>query len=352
MSCVESPILTTHKKRKNMDALHCSADALHSLLRLLAAKGLKTRQLPRFALPADALFNSRARIPLSALLELLNWARQTLDQPELALDFGLTLALSDPDQEFDLVRYCNGQLPRPVALSAFDLILHGSGEDKLTLELAWNPLSGISSALRPVATELALAWLHQRWLPVIAGRQEHLGIELNQPLPVTDASPWLPETISVTGHSRLTFPRSWASQNTENHRMPDIRCDAAVPSLLITHKAANIFRAALNEAPPLEELATRLALSERTCKRRLQECGTHYQKLLGELRLIQASYWLQRYQHSVTEVAVLLGYSSVANFSKAFKKWCGYSPSQVRHGVPAIRNSTEASRLAMPAAEH
>ncbi|WP_430459966.1 helix-turn-helix transcriptional regulator [Thalassolituus sp. LLYu03] len=331
-----------------MDALHCSADALHSLLRLLAAKGLKTRQLPRFELPADALFNSRARIPLSALLDLLNWARQTLNQPDLALDFGMTLALTPQDQEFSLVRFSNGQLEKPAALAAFDLLLHGSGEDELTLELAWNPLSGISSGLRPVATELALSWLHQRWLPVLAGRHDQLSIELHAPMTVGCMAPWLPEKVVVSGHTRLVFPRHWAELPAESHRMPDIRCDAAAPSLLITHKAANIFRAELNEAPPLDELAKRLGLSERTCKRRLQECGTHYQKLLGELRLIQASYWLQQYQHNVTEVAVLLGYSSVANFSKAFKKWCGYSPSQVRHGVPAMRNSTGPIRLALP----
>ena len=116
-------------------------------------------------------------------------------------------------------------------------------------------------------------------------------------------------------------------------------------SQLITHKAANLLRNELSNTPPLEQLAGRLGLSERTCKRRLQDCGTHYQKLIGELRLIQASYWLQTRRFNVTAVAAELGYSSVANFSKAFKKWCGYSPSQVRHGVPAIRQQENSQRL-------
>ena len=75
-----------------------------------------------------------------------------------------------------------------------------------------------------------------------------------------------------------------------------------------------------------------LGLTERTCKRRLQEAGTHYQQLLADLRLIQASFWLSRRMCNVSQAAERLGYSSVANFSKAFKKWSGYSPTHAKQG--------------------
>ena len=91
-------------------------------------------------------------------------------------------------------------------------------------------------------------------------------------------------------------------------------------------------RSNLSNPPSLIELAERLNLSERTCKRRLQEAGTHYQQLLADLRLVQASFWLSRRMYNVSQVAERLGYSSVANFSKAFKKWSGFSPTHAKQG--------------------
>jgi AraC-like DNA-binding protein len=104
------------------------------------------------------------------------------------------------------------------------------------------------------------------------------------------------------------------------------------PSHLIAQKASNILRSNLSNPPSLIELAERLSLSERTCKRRLQEAGTHYQQLLADLRLVQASFWLSRRMYNVSQVAERLGYSSVANFSKAFKKWSGFSPTHAKQG--------------------
>lgn len=338
-----------------MDALHCSAESLHVLLRLLASQGLKNRQLPKAELPADVLLNSRARIPLATLLNLLLWAREQLNCPHLTLDFGMALALHDADQDFSLNRYCNHSFTeKPTALLAFDLHLRNDADcdSNRILELRWRGMSGLSPDLRGVATQLALAWLHQRWLPQLSARHEQLTLCLPAPPELNSIAPWLPVNILTPApFTALKFPQSLLEQTSTLRRMPTIRSDCDNNQcLLISHKAANLLRAELDDAPPLDELARRLNLSERTCKRRLQDCGTHYQKLLGELRLLQASYWLQSRQHNVTAVASLLGYSSVANFSKAFKKWCGYSPSQVRHGVPAIRRQElTALRSTIPA---
>lgn len=57
-----------------MGPLNCTADSLHILLRLLASNGIKTKQLPPMDLPADALFNSRSRVAISQILNLLDWA--------------------------------------------------------------------------------------------------------------------------------------------------------------------------------------------------------------------------------------------------------------------------------------
>ena len=85
-----------------MDASYCTAETLHTLLRLMASRGLKTQQLPRLDLPADALFNRRSRIPLLTMLNLLHWAEQQIGNDTLSLDFGMLLAVNDTDSSFGL----------------------------------------------------------------------------------------------------------------------------------------------------------------------------------------------------------------------------------------------------------
>jgi len=330
-----------------MDATYSTADNLHVLLRLLAARGLKTQHLPELNLPANALFNRRAKIPLLTLLNLVHWADQQLGDESLSLDFGMSLAITataEYDQDFPLTAWADGLHELPMPLQAFQLSLRACDENNMMLELTWRQLP---EELRSTASNIAMSWLHQRWLPVIAARHNQLTIFLPA-LPRTEnLAAWIPAQLQYpTAKTAVRFPRSWLAEEYTLRRMPSVNSErSSAQSQLITLKATNLLRATLSNTPALEVLASQLGLSERTCKRRLQDCATHYQKLIGELRLIQASYWLQTRRFNVTAVAEELGYSSVANFSKAFKKWCGYSPSQVRHGVPAMCQQENSQRM-------
>ncbi len=327
-----------------MDASYCTAETLHTLLRLMASRGLKTQQLPRLDLPADALFNRRSRIPLLTMLNLLHWAEQQIGNDTLSLDFGMLLAVNDTDSSFPLAAWCHGEEDVPAPLAAFHVHLRPADDQTMMLELHWR---GLPEQLQKPAWNLALSWMHQRWLPIIAARHNALSVYSSHQPQAANSCAWLPLNLRPAANGTvLRFPRSWLNEDYNQRRMPVVSSDVSTnASQLVTQKAANLLRSTLNNPPPLEKLAHHLGLSERTCKRRLQDCGTHYQKLIGELRLIQASYWLQTRRFNVTAVASELGYSSVANFSKAFKKWCGYSPSQVRHGVPAMRQHEHTQRL-------
>uniref|UniRef100_UPI00260D01D3 helix-turn-helix domain-containing protein n=1 Tax=uncultured Alcanivorax sp. TaxID=191215 RepID=UPI00260D01D3 len=51
-----------------------------------------------------------------------------------------------------------------------------------------------------------------------------------------------------------------------------------------------------------------------------------------EERYRQAQRLLEKPDLSISEVAYTLGYSDVANFSKAFKRWSGVTPKRYRDG--------------------
>ena len=82
--------------------------------------------------------------------------------------------------------------------------------------------------------------------------------------------------------------------------------------------------------PGLDEVAGRLHVSTRTLKRRLLEEGTSFMTLLNEKRTRDARDLLTRTSLSVQEIAERLGYQNPANFSRAFTKRAGQTPSEYR----------------------
>jgi AraC-like DNA-binding protein len=82
--------------------------------------------------------------------------------------------------------------------------------------------------------------------------------------------------------------------------------------------------------PSLEQIADSLKMSSRTLRRHLTEKNTTYQKLLNQARLEVAEEHLKNKGETVQQVAELCGFSDAQNFSQAFKRWTGKTPSEFR----------------------
>jgi AraC-like DNA-binding protein len=80
------------------------------------------------------------------------------------------------------------------------------------------------------------------------------------------------------------------------------------------------------------EIARRLGLSQRTLARRLNEEGLTFSALLAGLRHDLADRYLADGDTSISQIAWLLGYQEVSAFSKAYKRWSGKAPREVRSG--------------------
>ncbi|WP_148861163.1 AraC family transcriptional regulator [Marinobacter fonticola] len=83
--------------------------------------------------------------------------------------------------------------------------------------------------------------------------------------------------------------------------------------------------------PKLGRAAGTLFVSERTLKRRLQEENASFQMLVDEVRLERAQDLLVNTHMGLSQIADALGYADAANFTRAFKRWTGTSPSAHRH---------------------
>lgn len=79
-----------------------------------------------------------------------------------------------------------------------------------------------------------------------------------------------------------------------------------------------------------DEVATALAMSPRSLRRQLKREQTNYKSLLDQERRQAAVQLLQASGMKLDELAVHLGYTDTASFSRAFRRWEGCSPGQFR----------------------
>lgn len=82
--------------------------------------------------------------------------------------------------------------------------------------------------------------------------------------------------------------------------------------------------------PGVEELAARLRITSRTLRRKLHAEGTSYASILASVRKSLAIEYLRTTRMKTDEIAEALGFSDVANFRHAFRKWTDRSPSDYR----------------------
>ena len=79
----------------------------------------------------------------------------------------------------------------------------------------------------------------------------------------------------------------------------------------------------------IDDVAKQLSFSVRTLNRRLADEGTTYRSVLEKYKLERSLHLLSQSDHSITEIAYQLGFSDISTFSRAFKRWTGFSPSNI-----------------------
>ena len=82
-------------------------------------------------------------------------------------------------------------------------------------------------------------------------------------------------------------------------------------------------------------VAQTLNVSTSTLKRRLHEEGTTFRDLRESILREHAMLRILDRSMSISQIASDLGYSDLTNFSHAFKRWTGHSPSDFRNGQGA-----------------
>ena len=143
-----------------------------------------------------------------------------------------------------------------------------------------------------------------------------------------------PRTTEVffnRSYSGVVFPSALLTRSLENsadspESSPDVRCGESL-SKRIVNLLDSMDRSLI---PNLEEMAALAGISGRTLQRRLAEEGTTYSDVVEKWRFRTALDLLSDSRSSIKDIALRLGYSDVANFSRAFSRWSRTTPGRYR----------------------
>lgn len=83
----------------------------------------------------------------------------------------------------------------------------------------------------------------------------------------------------------------------------------------------------------IASVARRMGITVRGLRRQLKECDVAYDEFLLTVRQNVAKHYLESPDYDLTTIALMLGYSELSAFSRAFKRWHGQNPSAYRRLV-------------------
>ena len=100
----------------------------------------------------------------------------------------------------------------------------------------------------------------------------------------------------------------------------------------VTERTLSLLRKLEGQYPQMPQTAKMLNLSPRTYRRRLDSEKQSYQALLDKVRAEHATRYLQNTRLPLSTIAYLIGFNDASNFRRAYLKWTGRSPLEVRGG--------------------
>lgn len=139
--------------------------------------------------------------------------------------------------------------------------------------------------------------------------------------------------------NRVLIARHWLDTPMSAHNPVSARhvlalCREQMPAERSTSEivavVGNLLRLQLADSPRLVDIAAELHLAERTLRRHLQTAGTSWQELHDRVRRDVAETMLGKPGARVAEVGVAIGFQDAREFRRAFKRWTGKAPSEVR----------------------
>lgn len=185
-----------------------------------------------------------------------------------------------------------------------------------------NELLGVSYLIDGVRAFAGRSWTPDLVRSTCTGPSEAAALEKVFSAPVKYGEPV----------SAVEFDMALLSATGRRKTDPRFEAEPAIPpdSVYREDVAALAAIALLEGHPKIDWIASKLAMSRRSLQRALECEGCSFSTVLEGLLKDRAIILLAETTRSLTDIALQLGYSDTAHFSRAFRRWTGLAPSRFR----------------------
>ncbi|PLW68719.1 AraC family transcriptional regulator [Pseudohalioglobus lutimaris] len=196
--------------------------------------------------------------------------------------------------------------------------------------------------LRLFLVERALATIQANTEEMFGEAMQPLRLTLDYPRPEHVASYREKFNCPIQFSQELTqlyYPQEWEHRLLETYDPEAVEILGTLRASLHNKLSSEVdvveevrlaLRRKSGEFPSLERIAEGLAMSSRTLHRKLGQRDVRYQDLLDDERRRIAEDLLLNTGMNIQQIAVQCGFSDAQNFSQAFRRWRGKSPSEFR----------------------
>lgn len=335
-----------------MEGLTVGAGLPRGLVRLAVAKGVRADDLlARAGLTAAQLDDQDNRIAMPAYIALMQAAKQMTGDPALALHYGEAVDLGELSITGLIANASATMGDALMQMNRFGRLAievegAGAGADRFKAMVRDGAYWLIDTRANPndfpELTEVTFARMAcqpRRFLP----RPHVLEVHVTHPAPAYSA-----EYERVLG-CPVVFDSDWNA----------MQLDPMIASYRVALQPTYVFGVLSEKAEALlreleqskstrgrvesllmpvlhtgdvsmDAIAEKMSVSRQTLFRRLKAEDVTYEKILDDLRHRLALHYLGGRKASVNETAYLVGFSDPAAFSRAFKRWTGKSPREMR----------------------
>lgn len=329
-------------------------------LRFLGAAGVPVqRHLERAGLPLRAFDRREALVPLHQARGFLRDVARTEGLEPMGLDAGRAAALEDLGAFGATIRRAptvrmlieSLLLAVPSFNSGARWWLESAGDTMRLCHTFTGPRDDAFSQAEQFTLALALGTLRQAAGPGWTPRALQLAVGsggarvAGHPL-LADAPLRCDPCVTAITFDRDLLARPLRPAGTDRRAGHADGWGAQRPATRFADLVAQaVDTLSADGAPPgIAAVARALGLSVRTLQRWLAAEGHRYDDLVERSRLVSARALLEQTDARVLDIALNLGYSDHAHFTRAFRRWTGVSPVAYRRALATFPRAADARR--------
>ena len=328
-----------------------SLPSVYALLLIEVAENWQVKPeqlLADIGLTREMLLEPQRRISLEDVNKLIIKARQLTQEAALAIYFGQKMQISmhgfigfaaltaaNAREALCIAERFVGMISSLVELR----VEEGAEQSSLVVQ--------INTQLQPLRELAVLAvmfgFAHMGFVATGKVLTGHAELDFACPEYLIPLIPLLPATVSFEQpRNRIIFSSSYLD-------LPLVMANPVASQLALTQCEQELQRFGLDKPfvaqvkalmfdektgfATLEQVAQRLHMSERTLKRQLAKYDLTYTDLVEEARQQKAFDLLADPTQNLEDISEYLGYSDLANFTRAFKRWTEQTPTAYRKSL-------------------